>query len=308
MKNTIGISTKKTIEDYIVVTFGLLIFASSWVIFLTPHKIVGGGVIGASALLNYATKIPLEYPYFLINIVLFVVGTKVFGRQFGIKTLYSIIVSSLFLRYLPFAIPDLLTKEVLSEKNLLLWVLVGGMLEGLGIGIAFSRGGNSGGTDIIALIVNKYKHIAPGRVLLICDAVIIGSSVFLLNTHFLSALYGCVMVFVATYVVDVIVVGSKQSMQILVFSEKNEQIADRIVQTLKRGVTMLPAVGWYTKKQKNVLLVVVRKYEAVHVFRIVKEIDSAAFLSTSSVTSVYGEGFDPIKSGKIIEKSKINKN
>ena len=295
---------RKKIEDYIVIAFGLLVFAGSWVIFLTPHQIVGGGVIGACALILYATNIPLEYPYFIINIVLFLVGTRVFGIQFGIKTLYSICVSSLFLRYLPMIVPDTLFEEIVKEKNLLLWVLVGGMLEGLGIGIAFSRGGNSGGTDIIALIVNKYKHVAPGRVLLMCDAVIIGSSILLLDTKFLSAVYACVLVFVATYVIDLIVVGSKQSMQILIFSEKNEQVADSITRTLKRGVTMIPAVGWYTKQHKTILLVVVRKYEAVHVYRIVKEIDSRAFLSTSSVTSVYGAGFDPIKDGKISAKGK----
>jgi len=116
--------------------------------------------------------------------------------------------------------------------------------------------------------------------------------------------YSFVMVTVATYIIDIIVIGSKQSMQILVFSDKNEEIADSIVKFLGRGVTMLPATGWYTKKQKNVLLVVVRKYEAVHVYRIVKQLDNHAFLSTSSVTSVYGEGFDPIKDGKILQKDK----
>jgi uncharacterized membrane-anchored protein YitT (DUF2179 family) len=297
---------RKQILDYVVITLGLLIFTTAWVAFLIPHQIVGGGVVGASALVSYATQgiIPLEYPYFILNIILFVIGVRVLGRQFGAKTLFSIIVSSLLFRYLPLFFnhfPQFI-EQVQSEKNLLLWALVGGMLEGAGIGIAFTRGGNSGGTDIIALIVNKYKHIAPGRVLLICDILVIGSSIFLPERTILSILYGCIMVAVATHVVDVIVVGSKQSMQILIFSEKHEQIADRIMQMIGRGVTILPAVGWYTKKTKNVILVVVRKYEAVNVYRIVKEIDSHAFLSTSSVTSVYGEGFDPIKDGKLRRK------
>ncbi|GHU95556.1 membrane protein [Bacteroidia bacterium] len=294
----------KKILDYVIITLGLLIFTTAWVAFLTPHQIVGGGVVGASALFFYATGIPLVYPYFIINICLFAVGVRILGRQFGAKTLYSIIVSSLLFRYLPSIIPAEFIEQVMSEKNLLLWALVGGMLEGAGIGIAFTRGGNSGGTDIIALMVNKYKHIAPGRVLLICDVLIIGSSIFLPDRTILSILYGAIMVTVATYVIDVIVVGSKQSMQILIFSEQYEPIADRIMQVLNRGVTILPAVGWYTKKTKNVILVVVRKYEAVDVYRIVKEIDNRAFLSTSSVTSVYGEGFDPIKDGKILSKKK----
>ncbi|GHT82042.1 membrane protein [Bacteroidia bacterium] len=295
---------RKQILDYVIITLGLLTFTTAWVAFLIPHEIVGGGVVGASALISYVTKglIPLEYPYFILNIILFVVGVRVLGRQFGAKTLFSIIVSSLLFRYLPLLIPQEFIEQVRREPNLLLWALVGGMLEGAGIGIAFTRGGNSGGTDIIALIVNKYKHIAPGRILLICDAIVIGSSIFLPERTVLSILYGCIMVTVATYVIDVIVVGSKQSMQILIFSEKHEQIADRIMQVIGRGVTILPAVGWYTKKTKNVILVVVRKYEAVHVYRIVKGIDNHAFLSTSSVTSVYGEGFDPIKDGKLRRK------
>ncbi|GHT10068.1 membrane protein [Bacteroidia bacterium] len=242
---------RKNILDYIIITLGLLIFTIAWVAFLTPHQIVGGGVVGASAMIFYATGIPLVYPYFIINIFLFAIGVRILGRQFGTKTLYSIIVSSLLFRYLPSIIPTEFIEQVQSEKNLLLWALVGGMLEGAGIGIAFTRGGNSGGTDIIALIVNKYKHVAPGRILLICDAVIIGSSIFLPDRTILSVLYGCIMVTVATYVIDVIVVGSKQSMQILIFSEQYEPIADRIMQVLHRGVTILPAVGWYTKKQKT---------------------------------------------------------
>ncbi|GHT69144.1 hypothetical protein FACS189452_09680 [Bacteroidia bacterium] len=153
---------RKQILDYVIITLGLLTFTTAWVAFLIPHEIVGGGVVGASALISYVTKglIPLEYPYFILNIILFVVGVRVLGRQFGAKTLFSIIVSSLLFRYLPLLIPQEFIEQVRREPNLLLWALVGGMLEGAGIGIAFTRGGNSGGTDIIALIVNKYKHIA----------------------------------------------------------------------------------------------------------------------------------------------------
>jgi uncharacterized membrane-anchored protein YitT (DUF2179 family) len=290
---------RKILLDYVIITIGMFIFACAWTIFLTPNEIVGGGVIGICAMILYTAHIPLEYPYFILNLALFVVGVRIFGKQFGIKTFYGIAVSSLFLRYLPMVLPHEIIEQVLEDKNLLLWALVGGIFEGVGIGLAFMRGGNSGGTDIIALIVNKYKHMAPGRVLLLCDIVIIGSSVFLPDRKIISVIYGFTMVAVATYVIDLIVVGAKQSMQILIFSERNEQIADRITSALGRGVTIVPVIGWYTKKEKKMLLVVVRKYEAVLVYRIVKEIDRTAFLSTSSVTSVYGEGFDPIKDGKI---------
>jgi uncharacterized membrane-anchored protein YitT (DUF2179 family) len=300
-------ATKKILPkiwDYAIITFGLLVFTFSWVAFIIPNEIVGGGVSGISALMLYATGIKFEYTYFLVNIALFILGVKILGKHFGIKTLYCIIVSSLFFRYLPYIIPDVLIEQVQEEKNLFLWVIVGGVLEGVGIGIAFTRGGNSGGTDIIALIINKYKHINPGRVILYCDIIIIGSSIFLPDRTILSVLYGFIMIAVSTYVIDMLIVGSKQSMQIFIFSEKQKEIADRIMEVTDRGVTMVHSTGWYTKKEKDVILVVVRKYEVTTVYRIVKEIDPSAFISTSSATGVYGEGFEPIKDGKVFKKGR----
>ncbi|MDR0418871.1 MAG: YitT family protein [Prevotellaceae bacterium] len=299
--------TKKILPriwDYAIITFGLLVFTFSWVAFIIPNEIVGGGVSGISALVLYATGIKFEYTYFFVNIALFILGVKILGKQFGIKTLYCIIASSLFFRYLPYIIPDVLIEQVQEEKNLFLWVIVGGVLEGVGIGIAFTRGGNSGGTDIIAFIINKYKHINPGRIILYCDIIIIGSSIFLPDRTILSVLYGFIMIAVSTYVIDMLIVGSKQSMQIFIFSEKQKEIADRIMEVTDRGVTMVHSTGWYTKKEKDVILVVVRKYEVTTVYRIVKEIDPSAFISTSSATGVYGEGFDPIKDGKVFKKKK----
>jgi uncharacterized membrane-anchored protein YitT (DUF2179 family) len=292
------------LKDYAIITLGLLIFAFAWVAFIIPNEIVGGGVSGISALVLYATGIKFEYTYFTINVLLFVVGAAVLGRQFGIKTLYSILVSTLMFHLLPKCIPHSLIEQVQSEKNLLLWVIVGGIIEGVGIGIAFTRGGNTGGTDIIALIVNKFKHINPGRVLLYCDVVIIGSAIFLPDRTIITVVYGYIMIAVSTYVIDVLIVGSKQSMQILIFSEKSSQIAGRISEVTERGVTMVHATGWYTKREKPVVLVIVRKYEITDVYRIVKEIDPKAFVSTSSATGVYGEGFEPIKDGSVLPKRK----
>lgn len=288
-----------TLKDYAIISLGLIIYVFGWVAFIIPNGIVGGGVGGIGALIYYATGFNVSYTYLLANIFLLALGVKVLGKNFGAKTVYGIFFSSLLFYVLPMITPDALIAQVQSEKNLLLWALIGGVFEGTGIGIAFTRGGNTGGTDIIALIVNKFKHINPGRVLLYCDIFIIGSSIFLPERTILSMLYGGIMVAVSTYMIDALLVGSKQSLQVLIFSDKYEDIAQKISDVLGRGITILYAKGWYTQKERNVLLVVVRKYEVNTVYRIIKEVDKDAFISTSSVTGVFGEGFEPIKDGTI---------
>ncbi|MDR0414037.1 MAG: YitT family protein [Prevotellaceae bacterium] len=295
------------LKDYAVISAGLLIYVFAWVAFIIPNGIVGGGVGGVGALLYYATGFKVSYSYLLANALLLLLGMQVIGRHFGAKTIYGILLSAALFHYLPQAIPSALIEQVKSEQNLLLWALVGGIFEGLGIGIAFTRGGNTGGTDIIAIIVNKFKHINPGRVLLYCDIVIIGSSIFLPDRTVLSLLYGGIMVTVSTYVIDALLVGSKQSLQVLIFSEQYEAIADEVCRALGRGVTMLYAKGWYTKRERNVLLLVVRKYEINTVYRIINEVDRKAFVSTASVTGVFGEGFEPIKDGTITLTKKHKK-
>ncbi|MDR0688415.1 MAG: YitT family protein [Prevotellaceae bacterium] len=287
------------LKDYAVISVGLFIYVFAWVAFIVPNGIVGGGVSGVGALIYYATGFEISYSYLLANALLLLLGVRIIGRHFGAKTIYGILLSAVLFHYLPLVIPEALIAQVKSEPNLLLWALVGGIFEGTGIGIAFTRSGNTGGTDIIALIVSKFKHINPGRVLLYCDAIIIGSSIFLPDRTVLSLLYGGIMVTVSTYVIDALLVGSKQSLQVLVFSEQYEAIADEVCKVLGRGVTMLYAKGWYTKHERNVLLLVVRKYEINAVYRIINNVDKDAFVSTASVTGVFGEGFEPIKDGTI---------
>ncbi|MDR0712590.1 MAG: YitT family protein [Prevotellaceae bacterium] len=287
------------LKDYAIISVGLLIYVFGWVAFVIPNGIVGGGVSGIGALIYYATGFEVAYSYLLSNFLLLALGVKVIGRHFGAKTIYGILLSTALFHYLPQVVPGTLVEQVQSEDNLLLWALVGGIFEGTGIGIAFTRGGSTGGTDIVALIVNKFKHINPGRVLLYCDVAIIGSSIFLPDRNILLLLYGGIMVTVSTYVIDALLVGSKQSMQVLIFSERYNAIADEVCRIMGRGVTMLYAKGWYTKRERNVLLLVVRKYEINTVYRIINKIDKDAFVSTASVTGVFGEGFEPIKDGTI---------
>ncbi|HAQ20787.1 MAG TPA: hypothetical protein DCR40_16375 [Prolixibacteraceae bacterium] len=276
------------IKDYVIMLLGLILFAFSWTLFLVPAQITGGGISGLAAVIFYSTKIPIGLTFFAINVVLVAIAMKVLGASFGIKTIFSMSVLSVL-----FSIPQDLFPGAIINDNFLSAVL-GGMLGGVGIGLVFSRGGSTGGTDIIAMIINKYRNISPGRIIMYCDVIIIGSSYFLV--HSLDKMvYGFVSMAVVSYSLDAFLSGSNASAQIFIFSPKYEEIADYIKNETMRGVTVLNGTGWFTQQDVKVLMTIVRKKETSMLFRKVKEIDPEAFISMASVMGVYGQGFDKIK-------------
>ncbi|MFA5328158.1 MAG: YitT family protein [Prolixibacteraceae bacterium] len=279
---------QSVIQDYVIMLFGLILFVLSWTLFLVPAKITGGGVSGLAAVIFYSTKIPIGLTFFGINVILVAIAIRILGASFGIKTIFSMVVLSLL-----FAIPQDLFPGAIIEDNFLSAVL-GGMMGGVGIGLVFSRGGSTGGTDIIAMIINKYRNISPGRIIMYCDVIIIGSSYFLV--HSLDKMvYGFVSMAVVSYTLDAFLSGSNASAQLFIFSPKYEEIADFINTESMRGVTVLDGTGWYTQQNVKILMTIVRKKESSLLFRKIKEIDPNAFISMASVMGVYGQGFDKIK-------------
>lgn len=277
------------IKDYFIMLMGLSLYAFSWTLFLVPAQITGGGISGLAAVIFYSTKIPIGLTFFAINLVLVGIAMKILGASFGIKTIFSMSVLSVL-----FSIPQNMFPGAIINDNFLSAVL-GGMLGGVGIGLVFSRGGSTGGTDIIAMIINKYRNVSPGRIIMYCDVIIIGSSYFLV--HSLDKMvYGFVSMAVVSYTLDAFLSGSNASAQIFIFSPKYEEIADFIKDETMRGVTVLDGTGWYTQQDVKVLMTIVRKKETSVLFRKVKEIDPDAFISMASVMGVYGQGFDKIKS------------
>lgn len=279
---------QQIIKDYAIITFGLIMYSLSWTFFLVPAEITGGGVSGLAAVIFYTYKIPIGLTFFGINLVLVGIAMKVLGASFGVKTIYSMMVISIALSVLP-----TLPAEYVIHDNFLSSVL-GGMMGGVGIGIVFSRGGSTGGTDIIAMIINKYRNISPGRIIMYCDVIIIGSSYFLLHSID-KMVYGFVSMAVVSYTLDAFLSGSNASAQIFIFSPKYEEIATFINDEFGRGVTALNGTGWYTQADVMVLITIVRKKETSILFRKVKEIDPDAFISMASVMGVYGQGFDKLK-------------
>ncbi|MBR2947907.1 MAG: YitT family protein [Bacteroidales bacterium] len=293
------------VNDYFVITLGLLFYTSGISIFILPNEIVSGGVSGMGALVQYATNggIPISYTYFVVNVVLLLIALKLLGKGFGVKTVYAIFAASLMLRILPEVVPQDFIQEIAVNNGKLLSSIIAGTLCGFGIGVTFSKGGSTGGTDIVALIVNKYRNVPPGRVILILDIFIVGSSIFLpsdlgIGARIANVMYGYIMVAVCGFVVDLSVSGNKQSVQVMIFSKANEEIAQMIGTQLKRGVTILDGQGWYTKRHDKILMVVVRKTESPLLLSMIKSIDPNAFITVGSVMGVYGQGFDTIKESR----------
>ncbi|MDR2651162.1 MAG: YitT family protein [Prevotellaceae bacterium] len=283
----------KEIRSYIGITIGLFLYVLAWVAFLIPNEIVGGGATGIATVVYYLSGefVPVSYSFFILNSILLIIGFKILGNSFGMKTIYGIAFTFIMLAVLPE--PEFITKSF-KESDKLICAILGGIVSGFGIAITFQNGGSAGGTDIVAMIANKYRNISPGKVFLYADLIIIGSS-FFINYDFRTIVYGYVTMAVFSYSVDLLLSGSKQSVQILIISSKYEEIADRINSEAYRGVTALRSMGWYSKKEGNVLIVIVRKKDMKKVHQIINSIDKEAFISESSVMGVYGRGFDAMK-------------
>lgn len=295
-----------TFKEYGLITLGLLAYALGWTIFLLPNNLVGGGVSGFAAIIYYATGIPLGYTYLVVNVVLLLIAIKILGTGFGGKTIYAIIMTGICLNVFPGLVPSEFINEFAVSNGKLICTVLGGIIAGVGIGISISQGGSTGGTDIIALLWCKFRNGSPGRVILIIDVLIILSSIMIpsytesgkllpFSEKLAVVVYGLIQVTVSGYAVDLYLSGSKQSVQAFIFTKKYEEMADAIAFDMKRGVTVIPAKGWFSKEDVNVVMVVTRKSDLNLLLRYVKTIDPEAFLSVSSAMGVYGKGFDTIK-------------
>lgn len=312
-------SILRHVKDYAILVLGLLLYVLGWTVFLVPNNLVGGGVTGVASIIQYATHgfIKIGYTYFTVNILLLVIALFTLGKGFGGKTVVAIVLASLGLNLFQTWIPAEICQTLAVENGKLMSVIMGGILVGVGIGLTMSAGGSTGGTDIIALIVNKYRGISPGRMILGMDLVIIMSSLLVpsytaegtlipFTEKIVTVVYGLILITVCSTVLDMYLAGSKQSVQLFILSHKYEEIADAIAKDLHRGVTVLDGQGWYSKQSTHVLMVLTRKADLNIMLRYIKSIDPDAFLSVSTVTGVYGRGFESIHvrhSSKNIKKA-----
>ena len=305
------------VKEYFLITLGILTYVLGWTVFLVPNNLIGGGVTGISSIIQYATGglVKIGYSYFAINAILLVAALFLLGRSFGAKTVYAIILASIGLNVFQTVIPQDFVQTLAIDNGKLMSVIMGGILAGIGIGITISQGGSTGGTDIIALIVNKYRNVSPGRMILSLDVVIILSSLLVpsytpdgalvpFTEKIVTVVYGLILITICSTVLDMYLSGSKQSVQVFILSHKYEEIANAVTQDLHRGVTALDGKGWYTQNETQVLMVLTKKTDLKILLKTVKSIDPDAFLSVSSVTGVYGKGFETIKMSLAKKKRK----
>lgn len=276
------------IRSHVIIAFGLLLYVLAWSAFLVPNQIVGGGISGVASLIFFASKFPIGISILIINAALLLFAIRIIGLKFALRSIYGVaMLTVLFSVFQP-----LIKEPVISD--LFMATVIGGLLAGAGIGIVFSQGGSSGGTDIIVMAINKYKNISPGKLVMFTDVFIIASS-YLLFHSIERIVYGVVTLALTSYAIDFVLSGSRQSYQVFIFSKRHESIATRISTELRRGVTLLDGQGWYSKEKTQVLLIVLRKSETADMMRIIKQEDPQAFISMGSVMGVYGRGFDRIK-------------
>ena len=281
-------------KDYLMIALGMILYGIGWTVFLLPNDITTGGVPGIASIVFWATGFPVQYTYFLINAVLLMLALKILGFKFSIKTIFAVFTLTFFLSL----IQELTAGMHLLQDQPFMACVLGDSVCGSGIGIAFSSNGSTGGTDIIAAIINKYRDITLGRVMMICDMIIITSSYFVLK-DWEKVVYGFVTLYVCSFVLDQIVNSARQSVQFFIISKKYQEIGKEI-NALHRGGTVIDATGVYTGQEQKMMFVLAKKRQSTTIFRIINDIDPTAFVSQSAVIGVYGEGFDHFK----LKKSK----
>ncbi len=276
-------------KDYLMIILGTFMYSVGITQFIMPHKFVTGGLAGVGVLLNYAISIPVSLTILIINVILIIIAWRILGSQFLAKTIAGVICLSSFIGMF-----EALNLQAIMESEPLIAGMIGALLCGSGIGLVFSVNGSTGGTDIIIMIVNKYRNFTPGRTMLIIDVLIVSTSFFIFQSVE-TIIYGFIIIAIMTTTIDYVINGVRQSVQFFIFSREYDQIADEITRQLHRGCTVLDGVGWYSQQSVKVLVVMAKRTESVSIFRIVKGIDDNAFISQSSVIGVYGEGFDRIR-------------
>ena len=287
----------KGIREYFLMFFGMMMYSFGWIGCVLPANGMGGGAAGLSlvlctALENLGLHMQIGTMVFFINAALLLVAGFIVGWNFGIKTIFCVLVISLGMNF---------WQDVLPEGNFLgvdslLSIVLGGILAGAGIALCFSQGGSTGGTDIVAMIINKYRTVSYGKILIYSDFVIIASSL-LVGKGISAVIYGYVLTAVVGYTVDMIMAGNQQSSQVLIITHDYEKMADAIARNIHRGVTLIDSQGWYSKEQTKMVMVVCRKRETAMILKFVKTIDPDAFMTVGSVMGVYGKGFQAINKG-----------
>lgn len=278
------------IQDYVFIAIGMISYTIGWNVFLLPTNVTASGLPGISSIIYWATGCPVQVPYFIVNSCLLIAAFIILGKKFCIKTVYAVIVVTTLTSFFSHQGENM---HLLQDQPL--WAaILGAVFCGCGVGLGFAAGGSTGGTDIVAAIVNKYRDISLGRVIMICDIFIISSSYFVVH-DWEKVLYGYVVLYVQAFCIDQVVNQRRRSVQFFIISKKYMEIGKRINTDADRGVTVVDASGFYSGQTVKMLFVLAKQRQSQTIFKLIEEIDPEAFVSQSAVIGVYGNGFDKIK-------------
>lgn len=278
----------RTVRDYFFITLGMALYAFGFCGFILPEKVVIGGVAGLGTIVFLLTGIPVGITQYALNLILLAIALKVVGKKFVLGTIYGVTMISFFVALFQPLLASGFTNDPIIN------IVIGGLFAGLGVGVAFTHNGSSGGTDIVAAMVAKYTNVSIGRTMLYTDVFIISSSYFIQHSIDL-VVYGFMVLIISSFVVDMVINTNRQAVQFTIFSKKWQEIATAINNEAHRGCTVLNGMGWYSKQDVKVLIVMCRKIESVAISRIIKSIDPDAFTTQANVNGVYGKGFDELK-------------
>ena len=285
------------IKEYLMIIVATIPYAIAVNWILVPHTIVGGGLTGLCEIIYFATDtfVPIWFSSFVCNLALLIAAFFNVGWRYCVRTLWGVLWYTIWLKVIEIPAEPVITDPFMA-------VILGGLFMGSFLGIVFLNNGSTGGVDIVAMIVNKYKHLPMGRVLMACDIVIILCAYFLPEIKELpfgqgleKILFGLCYTFMAGTAVDWVLNRTRQSVQFFIFSTKYEEIAEAIMTQVPRGVTLMEAQGGYSKEPIKVVTTIARQHESATIFRLVNAIDPNAFVSQSQVRGVFGQGFESIK-------------
>jgi len=289
---------KKESMNYIIITIGTILTALGIVLFLDPFSIVAGGVSGLAIVLKNLFGWWLGLQMFIYNIFLFALGFWLLGMGFGLKSIYAASLLSFLIDYFEQVLHlDTMMKNLLLNSQfridpLLISSIYGGVLAGVGLGLVIWRNASTGGTDIIAMIINKYFHISTGKGLLMVDTLVTLSA-FLINP--IVPMFGVITIFVTSKMIDAVIEGFEATRTVFVISEKYDKIKEKVLHGLDRGVTILEGEGGYTLQEKKILMVVLTRREIGELRRIIKNIDDKAFISIIQNAEALGYGFKKLR-------------
>ncbi len=283
----------KVLKSYAIIFFGTLLVAIGLDLFLVPNKITAGGVSGLSTVLHYMFNVPVGGTMLFFNVILFILAFLLLGRDFGVKSIFATIVLSIqidgllyFLKLIGFN-PHFIKHGLTND--LLLATIFGDIFTGVGMAIVLTQNASTGGTDIVARILNRFKGIPFGRSLLMVDALVTVFAGIVFGPEL--AMYAIIAIFVNTNVIDFIIQGMNQGKKFLIITDKSEEIAEAVLHEMNRGATFLKGVGAYSGEERNIVLVAVRNRELVKLREIVRKIDPDAFVLVSTIYEVMGKGF-----------------